>query len=143
MAISDLHPPTTEVRRPARHRIASVALGVVFGLVAYYAIAAVSTAPSSGGFFISPLMLVLIGVVAAAAVLVADQWPTLGLTAGIVILAIVAYAVFQHVTWTSNDAGSLNPGALLGVGAATGYPMMLGAAMIAASARKLVKKPVD
>lgn len=143
MAISDLHPPTTEVHRPARYRIASIALGVVFGLVAYYAIAAVSTAPSSGGFFINPLMLLLIGVVAAAAVLVADRWSVLGLTAGIVILAVVAYAVFQHVTWTTNDAGSLNPGALLGVGAATGYPMMLGAAMIAVSARKLVKKPVE
>jgi hypothetical protein len=143
MAISDLHPSTTDVRRPARHRIASVPLGVVFGLVAYYAIAAVSTAPSFGGFFINPLMLVLIGVVAAAAVLVADRWPTLGLTAGIVVLAIVAYAVSQHVTWTTNDAGSLNPGALLGVGAATGYPIMLGAAVIAASARKLLKKPID
>ncbi len=143
MAISDLHPPTTEVRRPARRRIASVALGVVFGLVAYYVIAAVSTSPSSGGFFINPLMLVLIGVVAAAAVLVADRWSILGLTAGIVMLAIIAYAVFQHVTWTTNNAGSLNPGALLGVGAATGYPMMLGPAMIAVSARKLVKKPAD
>ena len=73
MAISDVHRPTTDANKPARHRVVSVVLGIVAGLVAYFLIAAAATAPSSGGFFINPLMLVLIGLVVAAAADDADD----------------------------------------------------------------------
>lgn len=127
-------PARTDARRRSVPRIlASLVAGVVVGLLAYYLIVVAVTAPIPGDFVIHPLALLLTAVVGALAVVVGWRWPVVGLTAGIVMLVLVAFAL--RLGWSSADW--LNPFNALAYGGWSGYPTLLGAVMITLSALTL------
>lgn len=118
----------------------SVGGGVVAGMAAYYLISVVATAPLTGWFTIHPLILLMVGLVSAASVVASWHWPVIGVVAGAVILGLVVFVVAQRISWTSDDIGALSPTAIFGFGAASGYPTMIGAVMVSASALRLVSR---
>jgi len=140
MATSDLHMQTSRAHAPAGRITLAVVAGVVVGLLAYYVISIVATAPLTGWFTVHPLILLMVGVVAAASVFVSWRVPVIGLVAGVVVLAIVAFVVVERVSWNSSDIGSLTPTGVLGYGAASGYPIMLGAVMVTGSIMQLLTR---
>lgn len=129
-------PGQTTRTRPSAFRVAaSLVLGAVVGLVAYYLIVVAVTAPIlPGRFVIHPVSLLLAAVVAALAVAVGWRWPVVGLTAGIVVLALVSFSL-TGLGWSPSDWA--NPFNALAYGAWSAYPTMLGAVMITVSALRL------
>jgi hypothetical protein len=111
----------------------------VTGLLAYYLVVVAVAAPIPGDFVIHPVALLLTAVVGALAIAVGWRWPMVGLTAGIVILALVAFAL-TGMGWSRSDW--LNPFDALAYGAWSGYPTLLGAAMVTVSALRLRSRAV-
>ena len=62
------------------------------------------------------------------------RWPVVGLTAGIVVLALVSFSL-TGLGWSPSDWA--NPFNALAYGAWSAYPTMLGAVMITVSALRL------
>lgn len=121
------------VRRGLR-QVVALPLGVVVGLLAYYLIVIAVTAPIPGNYIIHPLALIMTAIVGSLAAMVGWRWPAIGLTAGIVILVLVAFAL-TGLGWSRDDW--LNPFNAIAYGGWSGYPALLGAVMITVSALRL------
>lgn len=134
MVATDVPAQTSGTRPSVRRVVASLVLGVVVGLLAYYLIAVAANAPIPGNFVIHPLVLLMIAAVGALATVVGWRWPVVGLTAGVVIVALVAFAL-SGLGWSRSDW--LNPFNALAFGAWSGYPTLLGAVMITLPALRL------
>ena len=117
--------------------VVSLASGVLLGLLAYYVTAVVASAQIPGNFTISPLTLVMIAAVSALAVAGGWRWPVVGLTSGIIVLLVIAWAVGGRMAWSSSSSDWLSPFNAVAFGAASGYPTMVGAVLVTASALSL------
>jgi hypothetical protein len=120
-------------RRGVR-QVVALLLGVVVGLLAYYLIVVAVTAPIPGNYIIHPLALIMTAIVGSLAVVTGWRWSAIGLTAGVVILLLVAFAL-TGLGWSRNDW--LNPFNAIAYGAWSAYPTLLGAVMITVSALRL------
>ncbi|TFD76578.1 hypothetical protein E3T53_13330 [Cryobacterium psychrophilum] len=116
--------------------VVSLGIGLVVGALTYYVTAVVAALQISGNFTNNPLMLATVAIVGALAVAVGWRWPIVGLTAGIVIIAVVACAVTGRMGWSPSN-GALNPYNAVAFGAMSVAPTIVGATMVAASALKL------
>jgi hypothetical protein len=114
-----------------------VVIGVIVGAVTVYVTAFVATAPIPGNFTINPLTLLMLAIVASIAVVTGWRWPVVGVSAGIVVLLVVGFAVVTHVAWLQAGANWLNPFNAIGFAAVSGYPAMMGAAMLTVSGLRL------
>ncbi|WP_144712702.1 hypothetical protein [Curtobacterium pusillum] len=112
---------------------AALLVGFVTGLVFEFATFLVATLDVPGPFTTHPLVLLLLAVLAALAVGCGWRWPAVGATAGVVALLIVVFAVVQGVTWSTGTTRPFNPFDAVGFGAVSGYPAMIGAALVASS----------
>ncbi|WP_233437846.1 hypothetical protein [Agromyces laixinhei] len=115
----------------------SLILGVLTGVVVYYVIAVVATAQVPGPFTVHPLTLALIAIVGALVVAIAWRWPVVGLTAGVVIVLVVAAVVAARIGWSAAGSDWLNPFNAVAFGAASGYPALVGAVMASVSGLRL------
>ena len=86
---------------------------------------------------VNPLTLAMLAIVGALAVAIGWYWPIVGLTAGIVIITVVAFAVTGRMGWSPSSSDWLSPFNAVAFGAASGYPTIVGAAMVTASALRL------
>lgn len=123
--------------RDVRRTVSRVVVGVIGGIVAYYATAVVATAPIVGNFTVHPLLLALLAVVAALALLIGWRWPTVGVTAGIVVFAIIVFALAQRLSWSDGTAQWLDPADTVGFGGASGCPAMVAAVLVTVSVLRL------
>ena len=137
MVASDVPAETSGTRRAFARIVVSLGLGLVVGVLTYYVTAVAATAQIPGNFTINPLTLAMIAVVGALVVAIGWYWPVVGLTAGIVILAVVAFAVTGRMGWSSTSSDWLSPFNAVAFGAASGYPTIVGAVMVTASALRL------
>lgn len=137
MIASDANAEMTTRRVNIRRIVASAVLGLIVGMLAYYLIAIAATAQIPGDFRINPLALLLIAIVGGVAVTVGWKWPVAGLSAGILILLIVAFAVAGRIAWSPAQSEWLSPFNAVAFGAASGYPTMLGAVTVTVSALTL------
>lgn len=137
MVASSVTAETSGSRRTFPRIVVSLGLGLVVGALTYYVTAVVATAQIPGNFTINPLTLVMIALVGALVVAIGWYWPVVGLTAGIVILAVVAFAVTSRLAWSANSSDWLSPFNAVAFGAASGYPTIVGGVMVTASARRL------
>ena len=119
----------------------SLLLGVLTGVVVYYVIAVVARAQVPGNFTVNPLTLALIALVGALVVAIAWRWPAVGLTAGVVIVLVVAAVVAARIGWSGSGSDWLNPFNAVAFGAASGYPALVGAVMASVSALRLRSRP--
>lgn len=117
--------------RPWYRSAAQAAVGVAGGLVAYYVVVVIATAPLDGAFTTHPLVLVGLVVAAAGAVTAGSRWPIVGVAAGAVMLLVTVFAVTQRISWTTGTTQWLSPFDAIGYGAVSGYPAMTGAVLIA------------
>lgn len=140
MATSESHVGSNRKSASAGRLALSATGGFIVGIAAYYLISAVATAPLTGWSTVHPLILLMIGLLSAASVVTCWRWPVIGVIAGAVVVALVVFVVAQRISWTSNDIGALRPKEILGFGAASGYPTMIGAVMVSASALRLVSQ---
>jgi hypothetical protein len=101
----------------------------------------VATAQVPGNFTFSPLTLALIALVGALVVAIAWRWPVVGLTAGLVIVLVVAAVVAARIGWSSSGSDWLNPFNAVAFGAASGYPVLVGAVMASVSGLRLRSRP--
>jgi len=134
MVVSDVPVETGGTRSAFPRIVASLVLGIVVGALIYYVTAVAANAQIPGGFTIHPLTLLMIAIVGALTVAIGWRWPVLGLTAGIVILLVVAFAVTGRMSWSASSSNWLSPFNAVAIGAATRYPTIVGAVMITASA---------
>jgi hypothetical protein len=116
---------------PTTKRITvALSLGVVTGVLFDFATFVAATMEVPGAFTTHPLVLLLLAAIAALAVGCGWRWPTLGATAGVVVLLIVVFAVIQGVTWWTGATHPFNPLDAVGFGGVSGYPAMIGAALV-------------
>lgn len=137
MVTTDLPAEMRDTRHSFPRTALSIVVGVVVGALTYYVTAVVMSAQIPGGFTVNPLTLVAIAVVGALVVFIGWRWPTVGLAAGVLILVLVAFAAAGRMAWSSSSADWLNPFNAVAFGAASGYPALVGAVMVAVSALKL------
>ena len=119
--------------RVHRGRVAPLLLGLVAGALIYYAAAVAGAVLTVGGFGAGPLATIAISILAGLTVFVGWRWPIVGLTAGILILAFVLFAGLTGIS--SGPPASLwqdVPG-VLGHGAASGYPSIVGVVLVCSS----------
>src|SRR4029453_2258322 len=126
MVVSD-SPELGHARLSVSKIAVSLLLGVLTGVVVYYVVAAVATAQVPGNFTVNPLTLALIALVGALVVAIAWRWPVVGLTAGVVIVLVVAAVVAARIGWSASGSDWLNPFNAVAFGAAGGYPGLVGA----------------
>lgn len=137
MVVSDSPTESGHARLTGSKIAVSSILGVVTGVIVYYAIAVIATAQVPGSFTVNPLTLALIAAVGALVVAISWRWPVVGLTAGLVIVVVVAAAVAARIGWSASGSDWLNPFNAVAFGAASGYPVLIGAVMITVSALRL------
>jgi hypothetical protein len=141
MVVSDSPAELGRARLSGSKIAVSLVLGVLTGFVVYYVIAVVGTAQVPGPFMVHPLTLALIAIVGALVVAVAWRWPVVGLTAGLVIVLVVAAVVAARIGWSSSGSDWLNPFNAVAFGAASGYPVLVGAVMASVSGLRLRSRP--
>jgi hypothetical protein len=141
MVISDSPAELGHARLSGSKIAVSLVLGVLTGVVVYYVIAVVATAQVPGNFTFSPLTLALIALVGALVVAVAWRWPVVGLTAGVLIVLLVAVVVAARIGGSGSSSDWLNPFNAVAFGAASGYPVLVGAVMASVSALRLRSRP--
>jgi len=137
MAATDADVGMGSTRPTVPRIVSSIVLGLVVGILASYLIAVAATTPFPGDFTINPLTLLMIGLVGAVAVAVGWRWPVVGLSAGVLLLVIVAFAVAGRMAWSPAGTDWLSPFNAVAFGAASGYPTLLGAVMVTVSALTL------
>lgn len=120
--------------------ILSVLIGVLTGALIYYLTVLVVTTPIPGEYGVHPMMLALTAVVGALVVGVSWRWPVVGLTAGVVILAIAVIAIVGRLGWSSSSAPWLSPFDAVAVGALNGSPALIGGVAVALSALRLFSR---
>ncbi|MGN6426066.1 MAG: hypothetical protein ACTHMF_04535 [Leifsonia sp.] len=140
MVTTDAPALASRRRHRVGHVLGAVMLGVVAGLGGSYLVALAATARLPGDFSVDPLVLVMLAGVAALGVAGGRRWPVAGLTAGILILVLVAFAVVCRLAWSSSDSAWLDPFNAIAFGAASGYPAMLGAVLATSSALGLQRR---
>ncbi|MGN7192165.1 MULTISPECIES: hypothetical protein [unclassified Curtobacterium] len=122
------------LRAGHRFRLAArIGTGLVVGVVAVYVVAVIATAPLGGDSTTHPLVLAGLALVGAAAVAVGTRWPTVGVTAGAVVLLVTVFAVVQRVSWTTGTTQWLSPTDALGYAAVSAHPAMVGAVLVSAA----------
>ncbi|TFD23246.1 hypothetical protein E3T27_15500 [Cryobacterium lyxosi] len=126
----------SRTRRTVPRIIASLGLGLVVGALTYYVTAVVAAVQVSGNFTNNSLTLAIVAIVGALAVAVGWRWPIVGLTAGIVIIAVVVWAVTGRMGWSPSN-GALNPYNAVAFGALSVAPTLVGAMIVTASALRL------
>jgi hypothetical protein len=141
MVISDSPAELGHARLSGSKIAVSLVLGVLTGVVVYYVIAVVATAQVPGNFTVNPLTLALFAVVGAVVVAIAWRWPVVGLTAGVVIVLVVAVVVAARIGGSGSSSDWLNPFNAVAFGAASGYPVLVGAVMASVSALRLRSRP--
>jgi hypothetical protein len=141
MVISDSPAELGHARLSGSKIAVSLVLGVLTGVVVYYVIAVVATAHVPGNFTVNPLTLALFAVVGAVVVAIAWRWPVVGLTAGVVIVLVVAVVVAARIGGSGSSSDWLNPFNAVAFGAASGYPVLVGAVMASVSALRLRSRP--
>ena len=134
---TDVPAETSGTQRTFLRIVVSLGLGLVLGALTYYVTAVAATAQIPGNFTINPLTLAMLAIVGALAVAIGWYWPVVGLTAGIVILAVVAFAVTGRMGWSPSSSDWLSPFNAVAFGAASGYPTIIGAAIVTASALRM------
>lgn len=82
------------------------------------------------------MTLISLGLVAVAVALTGWRWPVLGLTAGLIILAMVAVAIASRVGWVSNGS-PFDPFNAIAFASVSAYPTLMGATAITVSALRL------
>lgn len=123
----------TTTRQHPNRIAARLDTGVLVGLVTVYVVAVIATAPLGGGSTTSPLALAGLAVVGAAAVAVGTRWPTVGTTAGAVVLLVTVFAVTQRIAWTTGTTQWWSPTDAVGYSAVSACPAIVGAVLVAAS----------
>jgi hypothetical protein len=141
MVVSDSPAELGHARLSVSKIAVSLLLGVLTGVVVYYVIAVVATTQVPGNFTVNPLTLALIALVGALVVAIAWRWPVVGLTAGVVIVLVVAAVVAARIGWSGSGSDWLNPFNAVAFGAASGYPVLVGAVMASASGLRLRSRP--
>lgn len=139
MVVSNSRAELGRARLSGSKMAVSLVLGVLTGIVVYYVIAVVATAQVPGPFTVNPLTLALVALVGALVVAIAWRWPVVGLTAGVVIVLLVAAVVAARIGWSGSGSGSvwLDPFNAVAFGAASGYPVLVGAVMASVSGLRL------
>jgi hypothetical protein len=137
MDVSDAPAEPVRARLNGSKIAVSVVLGVLTGIAAYYVIAVVANVQIPGNFRVNPLTLALIALVGALVVAVAWRWPVVGLTAGAAIILVVAAVVAGRIAWLAAGAHWLDPFNAVAFGAASGYPVLIGAVMATVSGLRL------
>lgn len=141
MVASDSPAELGHARLSVSKTAVSLVLGVLTGVVVYYVIAVVATAQVPGNFTVNPLTLALIAFVGALVVAIAWRWPVVGLTAGVVIVLVVAAVVAARIGWSGSGSDWLDPFNAVAFGAASGYPVLVGAVMASVSGLRLRSRP--
>jgi hypothetical protein len=141
MVASDSPAESGHARLSVSNIAVSLVLGVLTGVVVYYVIAVVATAQVPGPFTVHPLTLALIAIVGALVVAIAWRWPVVGLTAGVVIVLVVAAVVADRIGWSASGSDWLDPFNAVAFGAASGYPVLVGAVMASVSGLRLRSRP--
>lgn len=132
MATSERTNEGLRLQRPSRIA-ARLGTGIVVGLGTVYVVAVVATAPFGGASTTNPLVLAGLAVVGVAAVVVGTRWPTVGATAGAVVLLVTVFAVTQRISWTTGTTQWWSPTDAVGYAAVSAYPAVVGAVLLAAS----------
>lgn len=141
MVVSDSPAEPGRARLSVSRIAVSLVIGVITGIVVSYVIAVVATAQVPGNFTVNPVTLALIAIVGALAVAIAWRWPIVGLTAGVVIVLVVATVVAARIGWSAGGSHWLDPFNAVAFGAASGYPVLVGAVMTSVSALRLRSRP--
>ncbi|WP_241843028.1 hypothetical protein [Agromyces albus] len=141
MVLSDSPAELGHARLSVSKIAVSLVFGVLTGVVVYYVIAVVATAQVAGPFTVNPLTLSLIAIVGALVVAIAWRWPVAGLTAGVVIVLVVAAVVAARIGWSGSGSDWLDPFNAVAFGAASGYPVLVGAVMASVSGLRLRSRP--
>lgn len=115
----------------------SLLAGASIGILLAYATSLAANLPVPGGYTVHPLTLLLLAVVAAGAVLVGWWRPGAGLVAGVTVLLVVVWAVTSGMGWVSGSSTWIDPFSAIGFATVSGYPAMIGAALVTASAARL------
>lgn len=123
----------TTTRQHPNRIAARLGTGIGVGLVTVYAVAVVATAPLAGDSATSPLALLGLAAVGAAAVAVGTRWPAVGATAGAAVLLVTVFAVWQRIPWTTGTTRWWYPTDAVGYAAVSAYPALVGAVLVAAS----------
>ncbi|MDP4332440.1 hypothetical protein Q7F20_03595 [Curtobacterium sp. A7_M15] len=130
MTASEVHPASQSGRRTMPAAVGLAVLGALVGVVGSYVTAVAGSVQSPGSPGVKPMTLLLLAVVAAAAVVIGWRWRIVGIVAGIVMLALVAFAFIDQLAWSSAPGAWSNPANAIAYGAASGYPTLIGAAML-------------
>lgn len=136
MVESNVPAEMSGTRRTFLRIVVSLGLGLVVGALTYYVTAVAAAVQISGNFTNNPLTLAIVAIVGALAVAVGWRWPIVGLTVGIVIIAVVVWAVTGGMGWSPSN-GALNPYNAVAFGAMSVAPTIVGATMVTASALRL------
>lgn len=136
MTVSSTRPPLTRGARGIPVALSLLA-GVSIGVLLVYATSLAANLPVPSGYTVHPLTLFLLAVVAAGAVLVGWWRPVVGLVAGATVLLVVAWAVTSGIRWVSGPSTWIDPVSAVGFATVSGYPAMIGAALVTASAARL------
>lgn len=135
MVESDVPAQMSGTRRTFPRIVVSLGLGFVVGILTYYFTAVAATVIPLG-WTIEPLTLAMIAIVGALAVAIGWRWPIVGVTAGLVVIAVVAWAVNGRMAWSPSN-GALNPYNAVGFGAVNVAPTIVGAMMVTVSTLRL------
>lgn len=143
MTASGVSVHAAEHRRPIARTVSLVLVGLVAGAVLYYVTAVGAALGMSSGFSANPMSFVLVAAAGVVAVVVGWRWRTVGITAGVVVLLVVAFAIVERLSWSSSAGDWASATNAVALGAVTGYPAMLGAVLVTISALHPRSAPVD
>ncbi|WP_241987881.1 hypothetical protein [Cryobacterium sp. TMT1-66-1] len=141
MVSSEVPAEMMGIRSTFLKTVVSLVLGIVMGVLTYYVTVLAVTAPFPSNLTINPLTLAMSAIVGALAVAIGWHRPLVGLTAGIVIIAVVAWAVTWAATgrivYSPANATGMSPFNAVAFGAVSVAPIFVGATMATVSALRL------
>lgn len=112
---------------------ARLLLGLVVGVLIFYAASVASAFLTAGGIGTAYVATTAVAVLAGVTVFVGWRWPIVGLTAGILILACVLFAGITGISTGAPASPWLDLPGVLGHGAASGYPSIIGVVLVCSS----------
>ena len=127
--------------RVNRGRVAPLFLGLIAGALIYYAAAVAWSVLTVGGFGSGPVAMIVISVLAGLTVFVGWRWSTVGLTAGILILAFVLFAGITGISSGPPASLWIDVPGVLGHGAASSYPSIVGVVLVCSSIVRRLPTP--
>jgi hypothetical protein len=137
MVSSEVPAELSGTRSTFLRMVGSLGLGLAVGVLIYYVTAVAATAPFPGSPTINPLTLALSALVGAFAVAIGWHRPIVGLTAGMVITAVVAWAATGRIVYSPANASGMSPFNAVAFGAVSVAPIIVGATMLTVSALRL------